>query len=412
MKVAFITPSVSRTAGGIFEIERRLAQTLNEMPGTEVEVYGVEDQHTQDDLQAWRPLNPLISPYIGLEAFRFSPLLMKSVLSMKADVSHLHALWMHTSVVLRKWSTKSRRPYVITLNGMLEPWAIRNAHWKKQLALTFFERGNLERAGCIQVNSEAEYNSARAFGLRGPICIIPNGVDLPNLTEPRYRTEPGPLTSIKNSGRKTLLYLGRIHPKKGLVNLLKGWSRFQRSVSPGAKEEWTLAIAGWDQGGHQRELKEAAAELGLSWSDVSSIEAPQRSEAPSHLYFLGPQFNLAKELCYRDCDGFILPSESEGLPMAALEAWSYGRPVLITPGCNLPEGYAAGAAMSIEPTEISIERGIAEFVELSREEQRSMGDRGLGLVKERFIWRRVAREMRSVYSWILGEGQRPSCVQL
>lgn len=407
MKVAFITPSVSRTAGGIFEIERRLAQSLSEMPATEVEVYGVEDHHTQDDLQEWRPLRPLISPYIGAAAFRFSPLLMRSFLSMRADLSHLHALWMHTSVILRKWSLRNRRPYVITLNGMLEPWAIQNAHWKKRLALTFFERGNLQRAGCIQVNSDAERQSARAFGIRGPICMIPNGVDLPDTTDSRYRCESGPLTEIKKSGGKILLYLGRIHPKKGLSNLLRGWSQFQQTSAAGKREEWTLAIAGWDQGGHEQELKALADELGVGWSD-----GRENNGINSQVYFLGPQFGFNKTLCYRDSDAFILPSESEGLPMAALEAWSFGLPVLITPGCNLSNGYSAGAALRIEPNAASIGRGLHEFIELSGDEQRAMGDRGLRLVKDQFIWERVAREMRSVYSWILGEGQRPDCVQL
>jgi glycosyltransferase involved in cell wall biosynthesis len=60
--------------------------------------------------------------------------------------------------------------------------------------------------------------------------------------------------------------------------------------------------------------------------------------------FLGPLFGQEKDAAYRACDGFILPSLSEGLPMAVLEAWAHAKPVMLTPECNLPEGFTAEAA--------------------------------------------------------------------
>ncbi len=250
-------------------------------------------------------------------------------MSADADLAHLHALWMYNSLVISEWAQKRKRPYLITPNGMLDPWAVRNSGWKKRIAFALYERKCLHNAACIQVNSEAELDSVRAFGLRNPVCIIPNGIDLPESSE---RTQaPPPWAQQVPTGNKVLLYLGRLHPKKGVVNLLNAWGQVI------ASDGWTLAIAGWDQLNHESELRKLAADLNLG-----------------QVVFLGPQFGGAKSLCYQHCDAFILPSFSEGLPMTILESWSYSKPVLMTSACNLPQGFAQQAAIQIEPSAIAL----------------------------------------------------------
>jgi glycosyltransferase involved in cell wall biosynthesis len=390
LKISFLCPSISRTSGGIFEIERKLAQSLMGLPSTCVEVFGPTDQFAAQDLASWSPLRPRHFPYQGPASFCHSPTLRRAFLAAEADISHLHALWTYNSIVIRQWARKWRKPYLITINGMLEKWAIRNSHWKKKIALALYERTCLSGAACIQVNSRAEYASARAFGLRNPICIIGNGIDLP-CGEAATPSEP-PWKHRIPQGRKILLYLGRLHPKKGLANLLKAWAQISQNRS--GQLAWTLAIAGWDQTGHQRELENLASDLGL----LSSVA------------FLGPQFGQAKASCYRNCDAFILPSLSEGLPMVILEAWSYGKPVLMTAECNLPEGFSAGAAMPIEPSADSISEGLRKISEMPDSEINAMGRAGLDLVKNRFTWPRAAAEIHSAYQWVLGRSPKPECV--
>ena len=67
-------------------------------------------------------------------AFGYSPSLREEFLSCSADIAHLHALWMYSSILIREWGRKCGRPYVITLNGMLDPWALRNSFVKKKAA--------------------------------------------------------------------------------------------------------------------------------------------------------------------------------------------------------------------------------------------------------------------------------------
>src|SRR4029077_20756393 len=117
-----------------------------------------------------------------------------------------------------------------------------------------------------------------------------------------------------------------------------------------------------------------------------------------------------KEAVYRACDGFVLPSLSEGLPMVVLEAWAYRKPVLMSPACNLAEGFDAGAAMSIDPDPAQIARGLEAFLSLSDGELDAMGANGRRLVERQYAWPKIAASMVSVYNWAAGGAPRPECV--
>jgi poly(glycerol-phosphate) alpha-glucosyltransferase len=153
-------------------------------------------------------------------------------------------------------------------------------------------------------------------------------------------------------------------------------------------------MAGWDQDGHQLELENIVADLGIGGS----------------VHFVGFQDEAAKMRVYHDADAFILPSFSEGLPMTVLEAWAHGLPVIITPECNLPEGFAAGAAIRVKANAADVARGLGILFSMTDEERNDMGLRGRQLVAERFSWSRTAAEIHAVYEWILSGGAPPSCV--
>jgi len=255
--------------------------------------------------------------------------------------------------------------------------------WKKRVAALLYENQHLRGAACLRTLSEAEARSIRRYGLRNPICVIPNGVDLPDLRESNRKSQ--------SADRKTLLYLGRLHPKKNIANLIHAWNETFNSQR-GSGDNWVLAIAGWDQGGYESELKRIAA--GTS------------------IVFLGPQFGADKSKSYRDCDAFVLPSLSEGLPMAVLEAWAHAKPVLMTPECNLPEGFEADAALRIGTTPEEIGAGLKVLREMSDSDRSQMGNRGRALVATRFTWPRIGEQMRSMYEWMLGGGAPPQTIRL
>jgi len=306
-----------------------------------------------------------------------------ALLAADLDILSVHGLWKYCSVASRRWHRRTRRAYIVHPEGMLESWALRNGRWKKLIAALLYENQHLGGAACLRALSEAEAQSMRAYGLRNPICVIPNGVDLSDRCESNAKAQ--------SENQKTLLYLGRLHPKKNISNLIRAWNE-TFNAQRGSGERWVLAIAGWDQGGYENQLRQIAA--GAS------------------VVFLGPRFGAAKSECYRSCDAFILPSLSEGLPMTVLEAWSYAKPVLMTPECNLPEGFSAKAAMRIGPSSDEIAAGLRQLVEMSDDERAAMGQRGRVLVATKFSCPRIGEQMRTIYEWVLGSGAPPETIRL
>jgi poly(glycerol-phosphate) alpha-glucosyltransferase len=208
--------------------------------------------------------------------------------------------------------------------------------------------------------------------------------------------------------KKKLLFLGRIHPKKGLSGLLKTWAQIQNSKSGiQNSREWQLVIAGWDQGGHEGELKALCAELGLKVVQRSKhvpCSATAQEVEGADVVFYGPAFGGEKEQLLRRADAFVLPSLSEGLPMSVLEAWAYGLPVVMTPECHLPEGFASQAALEIRNGKMGDSKwsGLQQLLDMSDSDRIEMGRRGRRLVEEKFTWPKVAAQMKQLYEEILG----------
>jgi glycosyltransferase involved in cell wall biosynthesis len=429
MNTVSLVGSVSRQAGGLFESVRHLDQALLESSNgainergsvlperVEVAVLGLRDVFTGVDLAAWHPVPVCTFNVSGPSAFGYSRELSTTLRRMRPDLVHVHGLWQYTSIAALKWHRRSRKPYLVSPHGMLDPWALTHSRWKKRLGWWAYERSHLRTAACIRALCGAEAEAIRTLGLSNPVCVIPNGIDLPGdgSKQQQFPTSnsnaSGPnslsllpsvthLDSVMKSlgGRKVLLYLGRIHPKKGLVPLLRAWAEARPTSS------WLMVIAGWDQGGHEAALKRLVFDLRLKWTDTVALPSDS-------VLFAGPQFGAPKAQWLERCDAFILPSLSEGLPMAILEAWAYAKPVLLTRQCHLPEGLSAGAAIGLETTSDGMQRGLKQLLGSPDLLLKAMGARGRNLVASRFAWAKVAEDLTSVYQWLLGSGPRPDCV--
>lgn len=385
MRIALLASYLSRTGGGIFDVVRRTSQLLQDREDADVTVFGFEDEEMRKDLPSWDPVQPKAFSQIGPSAFPVSPKMLHDLLASDAEVLHTHGLWQYPSVTSLRWTRRTGRPHISTPHGMLDEWAVRRSAWKKKIAAALFERANLEEAACIHALCTQEAESIRHFGLHAPICVIPNGVDLPSPDdEERAQHERA------KAGPKTVLYLGRLHPKKGLTQLIRGWAAAR--VATGDGNDWRLCIAGWDQGGYETELKSLVHELRVG----ESVQFP------------GPLFGAEKGNAFAAASAFVLPSLSEGVPMAVLEAWAYRLPVLITPECNLPEAYSANAALRIESNPDSIAEILKTLWQMEENERAAIGHNGRLLVEQQFTWTVAVEQMITVYQWTIGKGPAPS----
>ena len=388
-KVSMLAPYISRRAGGLMGCVRNLSRFLaNEHP-LHIDIIGVEDEFTAADGATWEGLSVHIVPSKHA-AFRYAPALLHQLSSLTPDLVHTHGIWTYLSLIAVRWSRSNGgvtpRPYVVSTHGMLDPWALHNSRWKKIIAGFAFERRHLKNAACIHAINRAEAAAIRAFGLKNPICIIPNGVEVP-ARNAADRTPPWTAHTIGD--RKVLLYLGRLHPKKGLSILLRGWKEAFKH-----EQDWILVIAGWDQGGHRRELEQLTRELKIADS----------------VQFTGPLFGKARDTAYQNADAFVLPSLSEGQPLVVLEAWSHARPVLMTQECNLPEGFENGAAIRMSATVEGVAGALGKLFASEKSALEEMGCRGRDLVTANFSWSQIASQMFAVYKWLLGRSTPPNCV--
>lgn len=170
---------------------------------------------------------------------------------------------------------------------------------------------------------------------------------------------------------------------------LRGWQK-AISENPG----WVLSVAGWDEAGHRAELEALVAQLGISDS----------------VKFVGPLFGAQRNAAYQNADAFVLPSLSEGQPLAVLEAWSYALPVVMTSSCNLEEGFGAGAAIRIGNTIEETVNGLRGLLSCSDARLQEMGAQGRELVAAKFSWPASATTMFEVYQWMLGGSRQPDCI--
>lgn len=380
LDIGFVCTSMSRTGGGVSVVMRRAVQALAEL-GCKVTVYALRDEHSEADMADWGQIRPRLFNPAGPRMLGFSPELARAL--GRHDLLHQHGIWQGISIAVNQWRRRNGKPVVISPHGMLDPWALANSRWKKRLVGALYENANLRGAACLHALAAAETDAIRAAGFVNRVAEIPNGVDLPS--------SPCPPASDKD-GRKILLYLGRLHPKKGIAELVEAWGALARRA-PEMAARWRLVIAGWDDGGHRAAFEAQAAQL----PEHASVEFP------------GPLHGAEKHAAFCTADAFILPSHSEGLPVTVLEAWAYGVPSFITEACNLPEALARDAAVQVS-TDPQALAGVLQ-ARLDDPSLAAMADRASALCEETFTWPSVAEQYLATYRWLVERGARPAFVK-
>ncbi|HZT87635.1 MAG TPA: glycosyltransferase [Stellaceae bacterium] len=291
----------------------------------------------------------------------------------QADVVHNHGIWLMPNIAAGRAAARSGKPFVVSTRGMLSPAALAFSRLKKRMFWRLLQGSSVRAARCLHATSEQEYAELRTFGLVNPVAVIPNGVDVP---------EELPMT--RSADERVVLALGRIHPKKGLDDLLRAWARIEH-----AHPDWRLRIAGPAEDGHDTVLRRLAHRLNLA---RASIE--------------GPVYGAAKRAAYEAAELFVLPTRNENFGMAAAEALAAGIPAIVTkraPWSGLVgEGCGWWIDRGIEPLAASMAAAMA----LPPVALAAMGANGRRWMSA-FSWERAAADMLDVYRWCAGRGPAP-----
>lgn len=361
----------------------RLCDALT-LAGNRVELYaienrsdpehdGVEAQFCKQDFRGW--------PVVGkLRASREFRLRLKRA-SSDALIIHVHGIWLMPNVDAGIVAKRAQVPLVISPRGMIAKEALQFSKLQKRLFWTLLQKDAYANAALWHATSEAEAEDIRNFGIRAPITVIPNGIDEAPLPTPHMDPRLDDLT---------VLYLGRIHPKKGLVTLLEAWS------SLGAKHpRWKLRIVGPDEGNHAVELS----------SLLSRSMIPNVSIEP-------PVYGDAKRELLAEASLFVLPTLNENFGIATAEALAAGLPAIVSKGAPWSRLEAEGCGWWIDHGVQPLAEALDKAMSLPSTTRREMGVAGRAWMSREFSWDVIARAMADAYAWIAGRGPRPATVQL
>ena len=296
-----------------------------------------------------------------------------------ASLIHDHGLWLPTNHAAAGVARHFHLPRIVSPRGMATTWAMQHHSWKKRCAWLLYQQRDLRDAALLHATSADEASDLRALGFRQPIAIIPNGMQSPPPSPPALRLDP----------RRTVLFLGRIHPKKGLLSLVAAWARLRPSG-------WRVIIAGPDENGHKAQVEKA-------------IHAHRLQ---TDFTFLPMTDGDAKWSLYRQADIFVLPTFSENFGMTVAEALACERPVITTKGAPWAELQTHRCGWWVDIGIDPLTDALREALGTSDDDRAQMGRRGAQLIAQRYSWPGIAAQMRQVYDWTLGHGAMPACIHL
>lgn len=293
-------------------------------------------------------------------------------------VLHVHGQWILPNL-LPAWAVKGTACRLVTSpRGMLEGWAMQQSAWKKRIMWRTLQRAAVQASDLLHATARSEADSIWALGIDRPAAIIPNGMDAPPQSE---RAHFG-------SESRTLLFLGRMHPKKGIDRLLAAWALLQ-SEHP----SWNLKIVGPDNSGYLSELRAQADALKLQ-----------------RLTFLGAVAGAEKTALYRNSQLFVLPTHSENFGVSVAEALSYGVPAVVSRGAPWAELNAHRCGLWTDNDPAALASALGSLMRRPPHELQEMGARGRAWVERDFSWRRCAEMMAASYRWLLAEAERPDWI--
>ena len=303
--------------------------------------------------------------------------------SQACDVIHTHGLWLMPNIY-PSWalamSKDAKAKLVHAPRGMLGVEARKISGWKKEPIWWLWQFKALQAAHCIHATAESEYEEIRQAGLKNPIAIVPNGIDLPNIVH-------GPKALGR---RKRILSLGRIHPKKGLDRLVRAWAQIETQ-----RPDWDLVIVGNAEVRHDVELRNLANSLGVTRLDIKE-----------------PVYGDAKWLEYTSSDLFVLPTLNENFALTVAEALACGVPVISTKGAPWGGLEVEGCGWWIDHGVDQMAATLRHATALPTQERMAMGKLGKLWMARDFSWSSIGAEMANVYGWLHGTTYKPDCVYL
>ncbi|MEM6822325.1 MAG: glycosyltransferase [Verrucomicrobiota bacterium] len=374
--ITHVIASINEEVGGPAVSCSRLCLSLQAL--------GIDSQLTTIDYERHGPLKaPELGPFPKANKLTewgrgWSPSLKQTIAkttSSRGGIIHNHGCWMFPNIYARTIALKYGMPLITSPRGMLEPWAMLHRSKVKQWAWHWYEKQNLSSVSAFHATSESEVQSIRDLGFDQPIYLVPNGVDMP-ITTPARPDISDPF----------VLFMSRIHPKKGLSILFRAW----KSLEPITKS-WQLVIAGPD--------------LDNYWSTLHQ-EFPWIRDHPK-IHCVGSVRGEFKTQLLTHASIFALPTHSENFGQVVAESLGHGTPVLTTDQTPWTSLSSRGCGWVSKADPEIFTDSLKSALETSPNILEKMGQQGKFWMESEFSWKRIAASMAQAYNHMTKMGPAP-----
>jgi glycosyltransferase involved in cell wall biosynthesis len=343
------------------------------------------------------------------------------------DIYHLHGAWFRAMHYGAVEAQRRKKPYVLEVMGMYEPWQLRHKWLRKSIARWWFQDQILQGAACLHVNSKPEADSIRALGFRAPIAIIPVGVDLEKIKEQQsVLSTDSPWPELVD--RPFILYLSRLHPKKGLDLLIRAYAKmFSNKVeNKSLKTEMANTSSGLRPPSPRRgegqvstfnfQLSTFPALVIAGTGEQSYVkECRQLAEGlkiADQCLWVGHVNEIQKSWLFARAHCYVLPTSSENFGNTVAEALAHKTPVITTIHTPWLDLEKQGCGWTVDNTEDEICRALNKALTLDADSHHRMGENGERLVREHYSLQSVLKNLDAVYSWLVNGGTVPDCVEI
>jgi glycosyltransferase involved in cell wall biosynthesis len=380
-KVLHTVASLRPESGGPARTVTGLCSSLAEIPGIDVRL---ATQRLPNESIYSGGLSPeILKIFSSPDRFHYSSgrssrtCLQATTKDFQPDIIHDHGIWLPANHVVRKFAEERGAVRVLHSRGMLMPWALSFSKFKKRVIWAMYQKRDLSKANLFFATSQQEAQSIRELGFGQPIAVIPNGIDIAE--KPVYKHK-------KKPGRRQLVFMSRIHPKKGILDLVRAWRALD-------DVNWELIIAGPSEGGHIEVVQGLVRRFNLEET----------------VKIIGAVDDSGKTKLLNSADLFVLPSYSENFGVVVAEALSAGTPVITTKATPWEQLDERGCGWCISTGLESLTKALRVAMDLSDDQRMEMGYKAMTYASK-FSWQAIAHETVSVYSWLLGMSEKPESV--
>jgi glycosyltransferase involved in cell wall biosynthesis len=384
--ILHVTPYMHASAGGPPVVVENFITATNRL-GHGSEIVSTFAFCKGDDSILRKRLEGL-APTTFLTGFETVPVVSRTgadkvgALVRRANIVHVHTLWSPLNVAIRYACRRHNKPYVLMPHGMLDPYSLSVKALKKSVYMKFFESRNMARAQRMIYTTSEEERLAALAGLRLPRGeIVPLGAQPSSTSTDELRLQF--LKSYPQAeGKRRLLFLGRLHHKKGLDRILQALQRVRQTIP-----NLLLIVAGTGEPKYQENLRQLVSSLALD----------------NQVLFIGHVDGDQKWASFAAAELFLLPSRQENFALTVAEAMQMGVPVVITDKVNTwPYVEEAGAGLVLAERDIETLLPRAMETLLTDAGTRSkMSAQGGRYARDRLTWHASAQKLIACYDQVL-----------